>query len=93
MLEAYLGKTIEIAGYYVTCKPTHTVKGQLMMFGTLIDKEGFFFDTTHFPKILAKYPFRGKGIYLIKGKVVNDFGFFSLDVFSMEKLQYAFGAK
>ncbi|MFN5182860.1 MAG: DNA polymerase III subunit alpha [Bacteroidota bacterium] len=93
MLEVHLGKTIEIAGYYVTCKPTHTTKGELMMFGTLLDKEGFFFDTTHFPKIIAQYPFRGKGIYLIKGKVVNDFGFLSVDVFAMEKLQYAFGMK
>ena len=89
MLKNYLGKVIEIAGYYVTGKPTHTVKKELMMFGTLLDKDGHFFDTTHFPKILEKFPFRGKGIYLVKGKVVNDFGFYSIDVIWMEKLNYA----
>ncbi|MEI7802603.1 MAG: DNA polymerase III subunit alpha, partial [Bacteroidota bacterium] len=43
---ALLGKEIEIVGYYVTRKPTRTIRGELMMFGTFFDREGFFFDTT-----------------------------------------------
>ncbi len=89
-LQANLGKIIEIAGYYVTYKPTRTIKYENMMFGTFLDRNGYFFDTTHFPKITEQYPFRGKAVYLINGKVVEDFGFFSIDVISMEKIPYAF---
>ncbi len=53
-----------------------------MMFGTFIDQRGSFFDTTHFPKVCADFPIRGKGCYLIKGKVAEEFGFYSVDVIS-----------
>jgi DNA polymerase-3 subunit alpha len=32
------------------------------------------------------YPFRGRGFYLIKGKVVEDFGVPCVEAISMEKL-------
>jgi len=57
-----------------------------MNFGTWVDKEGRFFDTTHFPPSLQRYPFRGKGCYLINGIVVLDFDFPSVEVTKMEKL-------
>ncbi len=82
------GRAVEIMGYYVTYKPTTTIKGEVMMFGTFLDKDGFFFDTTHFPDITKRFPFRGKGCYWIKGKVVEDFGFYSIDVVEMQKLDY-----
>ena len=87
-LKKHLGKTVNMLGYYIARKNVTTVNRKLMNFGTWIDKEGSFFDTTHFPPSLAKYPFQGGGCYLIKGKIVEDFGFPSLDVIKMKKLPY-----
>ena len=44
------------------------------------------FDSVHFPPVVKKYPFRGYGIYRLAGKIVEEFGFTSLEVVSMEKL-------
>jgi len=60
-----------------------TVKNTLMSFGTWLDKDGHFFDTVHFPTALKNYPFRGVGVYAIRGKVVQEFGFISLEVMEM----------
>lgn len=87
-LKVCLGKRVRMLGYFVTRKNVTTVNRKLMNFGTWLDREGRFFDTTHFPPCLARYPFKGKGCYLITGKVVEDFGFPSLDVEKMEKLPY-----
>ena len=46
-----------------------------------------FFDTTHFPKVCTEFPIRGKGCYLIKGKVAEEFGFYSVDVISIKFLE------
>ncbi len=77
---------VSIALYLVTVKDTRTSKGDRMQFGTFIDRQGRFVDTTHFPPIAAKYPFRGRGVYLVTGKVVEEFGFFSIETEHMQKL-------
>ena len=87
-MEKSIGKTKVMLGYYVTRKNVTTVNKKLMNFGTFLDHEGRFFDTTHFPPSLAKYPFQGKGCYLVKGKIVEDFGFPSMEVIAMKKLPY-----
>ncbi|MES2394662.1 MAG: DNA polymerase III subunit alpha [Bacteroidota bacterium] len=84
----HTNEDISIIGYYVTHKLTRTVKGQDMSFGTFLDSNGYFFDTTHFPNVLAKHPFIGKGCYLIQGKVVEEFGFPSVEVNYMKKLSF-----
>jgi DNA polymerase-3 subunit alpha len=61
-----------------------------MMFGTFLDKNGYFFDTVHFPKITQDFPFKGKAIYKIKARVAVEFDYYSLDVISMEKLLFDF---
>jgi DNA polymerase-3 subunit alpha len=83
-----IGSTKIMIGYYVTRKHVTTVNGKHMNFGTWLDEEGQFFDTTHFPPSLAKYPFLGRGVYIMKGKIVEDFGFPSMEVTAMEKLPY-----
>ena len=85
-LPRFLNKIVELLGYYVCRKSVRTVNGKHMAFGTWIDIEGSFLDTTHFPHQLKNFPFRGKGIYKIKGKVVVEFGFYSLEVVAMELL-------
>ena len=82
----FLNKNIEILGYYVCRKSVRTINEKYMAFGTWLDIEGTFLDTTHFPYQLKNYPFRGKGIYRIFGKVVVEFGFYSLEVEKMELL-------
>ncbi|MCC6601370.1 MAG: DNA polymerase III subunit alpha [Crocinitomicaceae bacterium] len=85
-LIAYKDSMITINGYYVHHKITRTKKGLLMSFGTFLDSDGYFFDTTHFPQQLSDFPFRGRGCYTIIGKVVEEFGFPCIEVLSMEKL-------
>ncbi|MEM7298444.1 MAG: DNA polymerase III subunit alpha, partial [Bacteroidota bacterium] len=88
-LPNHVGKTIQMIGYLVTIKNTGTSSGKRMHFGTFIDCEGHFIDTVHFPPSAAKYPFRGKGLYRLTGKVVEEFDFLSLEVDRMKKLNYS----
>lgn len=87
-LPKFVNKEIRMMGYYVCRKDVKTIKGEIMNFGTFVDVEGNFFDTVHFPPSLKKYPFAGKGIYLFRGKVVEEFGFCSLEVSQMARLPY-----
>jgi DNA-directed DNA polymerase III PolC len=81
-----VGKKIRMVGLLVTIKYVKTVRKELMHFGTFLDVTGEFFDTTHFPDSLIKYPFRGHGVYLILGKVVTEFGYASIEVEKLAKL-------
>lgn len=83
-----IGKTVRMVGYYVCRKWVATVKGDAMNFGTLTDVNGMFFDSIHFPDSLSKYPFKGKGCYIVLGKIIQDFGFPGIEVVKMEKLPY-----
>jgi len=85
-LKTHIGKTIRILGNLVTVKNVRTIRKEWMHFGCFLDIEGEFFDTVNFPDSLRKYPFRGYGIYLILGKVVEEFGFPSIEVHKMAKL-------
>lgn len=82
----YTGKRVKMVGHLVTVKYIKTIKNDWMNFGCFIDSEGDFFDTTHFAQSLKDWPFKGSGTYLILGKVVEEFGFPSLEVEKMAKL-------
>jgi DNA polymerase-3 subunit alpha len=83
---ASLGKKVRMLGQLVTIKYVRTVKKEWMHFGTFIDSTGHFFDTVHFPDSVRNYPFRGDGIYLVLGKIVEEFGFPSMEVQKMAKM-------
>lgn len=83
-----LGQQVEITGYLVTTKNTRTKHGDPMHFGTFLDRHGHMFDTTHFPQVSRQFPFRGKGFYYLRGKVVEDFGYPMVEVSYMEKKGY-----
>ncbi len=85
-MHEYTGRKIRMVGHLVTVKYIKTVKDDWMNFGCFIDSEGDFFDTTHFSQSLKNWPFKGSGTYLILGKVVEEFGFPSLEVEKMAKL-------
>ncbi|BAO75796.1 DNA polymerase III subunit alpha [Winogradskyella sp. PG-2] len=85
-LEKLEGKLIIIEGYLITTKNTKTAKGKAMYFGTFLDRDGDFIDTVHFPPIATKYPFRGKGVYKIIGKVMVEFNCVNIEVSELERV-------
>lgn len=87
-LPSIVGKTVEIVGYLVHRKPTRTSNGQIMYFGTWLDVEGQWLDSVHFPDSGNKNPFTGPGCYLLNGKVVEEYGFYSLEIRWMKRLKY-----
>lgn len=82
----HVGKSVRMVGNYITAKHVRTVRNETMNFGTFLDADDNFFDTTHFPPSLRAYPFKGAGVYLVLGKVVEEFGFPSIEVEKMAKL-------
>lgn len=84
-LPNYIGKVVSIKGYLITTKNTSTSNGKQMHFGTFLDYEGYFIDTVHFPPVASKFPFRGKGVYSITGKVLEEFDCINIEVLSMYK--------
>ncbi len=87
-LPEHKGKLVCIEAYLVTRKRTRTKRGEEMAFGTFLDREGQWVDTTHFPQELKQFPFTGKACYLLCGKVVEEFGFYSLDIVKMQQLDF-----
>lgn len=83
-----INQSVIIVGYLITIKHTATKKKQLMYFGTFYDYEGLVFDTVHFPDTARKHPFRGKGFYRVKGKIVEDFGYPMIEVREMTRLPF-----
>ncbi len=82
------GKTVRMLGELVTIKYVKTSRKEIMHFGTFIDARGEFFDTVHFPNSLKQYPFKGYGVYLLLGKIVEEFGYATLEVEKMAKMGY-----
>ena len=78
-------KVVKMLAYLISRKNVPTNKGN-MNFGTWVDFNGDYFDTTHFPDILKAYPFRGTGCYLLLGKVTIDFHFPTVEIMKMSKL-------
>lgn len=85
-LKRFVGKIISIEGYLVTTKRTSTSGGKQMYFGNFLDYDGDFIDTVHFPPVAKRFPFRGKGIYRITGKVTEEFDCINIEVTQMERL-------
>ena len=85
-LPRFIGKIISIEGYLITSKKTTTSGGKQMYFGNFLDYDGDFIDTVHFPPVAKRFPFRGKGIYRIIGKVTEEFECINIDVIKMERL-------
>lgn len=83
-----VGKRYRMLGKLVTIKYVRTCKGDSMALGTFIDCNGEAFDTVHFPQVLKSYPFQGDGVYLLLGKVTEEFGHPTLEVEKMARMPY-----
>jgi len=87
--DQHKGEEILTFGYLVSIKNTKTSKGDTMCFGTFLDPNGELLDTVHFPQIAVRYPFYGKGVYRITGKITEEFSYYTLEVSTLEKLPFA----
>ena len=84
----FVGSHYKMLGKLVTVKYVHTRKGDTMALGTFVDVTGEAFDTVHFPQVLKIWPFQGDGLYLLLGKITEEFGQPSLEVEKMGRLDY-----
>ena len=75
-------------GKLVTRKLVRTSKGELMAMGTFMDATGGVFDTVHFPQTLKEWPFQGDGVYLLLGKITEEYGQATLEVQKMAPMPY-----
>lgn len=80
-LASFEGKVVRVVAHLVASKTVRTKTGSLMKFGTFIDHNGDFIDTVHFTQSLQKSPLRGKGLYLIEGKVTVDYDCPAIEVY------------
>lgn len=82
------GKVITVLAYFIARKHVITKNQDQMFFGTFVDSELNWIDTVHFPDTAKKYPLHTSGFYQIKGKVVEDFGVYSLEVNHLLRVNY-----
>lgn len=87
-LMSKVGKTVRMVADLVAIKYVHTVRKDMMHFGSFLDVHGEFFDTVHFSQSLKQYPFTGYGVYLLEGKVVQEFDYPTMEVHKMARLPY-----
>ena len=83
-----IGQRVSMLGYVVHVKPTRTGAGERMSFGSFIDTAGDFWDSTQFPDVEARFPFHGRGVYLLTGVVEEEFGHCSLNVQGVVKVPW-----
>jgi len=84
----HCGKIITVLAYFIARKHVVTKYSDEMFFGTFVDSNLDWIDTVHFPKAAKDYPLHTGGFYKITGKVVEDFGVYSLEVQWMQRVGY-----
>lgn len=84
----HLGKRVSMLGYLIHVKAIDTHHGQRMTFGSFIDPAGDLWDSTQFPQVAARYPFRGRGVYRFTGVVEEEFGHCTLRTEGFGKLPW-----
>ncbi len=84
----HVGNRVTMFGYLIHVKATDTRHGQRMTFGSFIDTAGDFWDSSQFPDVAARYPFRGRGVYSLTGVVEEEFGHVALRTQHFEKLPW-----
>lgn len=87
-MNRFIGCRYRMLGKLVTVKYVRTGRNETMALGTFMDCTGEIYDTVHFPDSLRAYPFQGDGVYLIYGRVVEDFGYASMEVEKMARMPY-----
>ncbi|WP_223034874.1 DNA polymerase III subunit alpha [Hanstruepera marina] len=81
-----VNKSVLLYGKLVNTRFHKASNGKLMRFCTLVDSVGDYFDTVHFHDTVDKYPIHGIGIYACYGKIIEEFGFCSVEIIRTTKL-------
>lgn len=84
----HFGKIVTMLAYFIARKHVITKNDDDMFFGTFVDCKLDWIDTVHFPDAARNYPLHTSGFYKITGKVVEDFGVYSLEVRRMSPVGY-----
>jgi DNA-directed DNA polymerase III PolC len=87
-LPSQFGRIVDMLLYFIDYKVVPTANNTNMAFGAFLDQHMDWVDTVHFPPSFQQYPLKGRGFYHIRGKVVEDFGFHSVEVSYLQKLGY-----
>lgn len=89
-MKYHIDQEVSMCGYLIHVRNlnTRSKNPQHMQFGCFLDIEGNFIDSVHFPQVAARYKFQGRGVYLLKGKILEDFDFLNLETHYMERLPY-----
>ncbi len=69
---------MNVLGYLITIKPGRTIKIDTIYFHTFINAKEDCLASVCFPQTAIRYPVTGKGFYSMKGKVVEEFGVFTV---------------
>jgi DNA polymerase-3 subunit alpha len=85
-LHRYINQNVLLYGELVNTRYHKASTGQLIRFCTFIDREGHYFDTVHFTKVVDAYPINGMGVYACYGRVTEEFDFCSLDIVWSKKM-------
>ncbi len=85
-LPNHSGRLVSVLGYLVTSKAVNTITNETMHFHTFLDSEGEWLDTIFFPIVNRYQAVTGKGFYAMKGKVVEEFGVYSVEVTECRKV-------
>ncbi|MDR9442619.1 MAG: DNA polymerase III subunit alpha [Schleiferiaceae bacterium] len=89
-LPQHIGRKVRLCGYLIHVKNV-TTRGDTprrMQFGCFLDREGQFIDSVHFPPLPQRYPFRGRGIYLLEGRVQEEYDHLTVEASYLERLPY-----
>lgn len=87
-LPSFLGRNITVLSYFIDRKHVITKNNDDMFFGTFVDVDLDWIDTVHFPDVVKNHPLHHGGFYKITGKVVEDFGVYSIEVRKMNMVGY-----
>ncbi|WP_338357313.1 DNA polymerase III subunit alpha [Yeosuana marina] len=85
-LNSYINQKVLLYGVLVNTRFHKASNGKLLRFCTFVDREGHYFDTVHFTKVVDKYPISGIGVYACCGRVTEEFDFCSLDIIWSKKM-------
>jgi DNA polymerase III alpha subunit len=84
----HLHKVVTVLVYFIATKHVQTKNNDVMFFGTFIDNNLDWVDTVHFPDTARAYPLHSGGFYKITGRVVDDFGVYSIEARRTEKVGF-----
>lgn len=84
----HLHKVVTVLAYFIASKHVQTKNNDVMFFGTFIDRDLDWLDTVHFPDAARTYPMHSGGFYKVTGRVVEDFGVYSIEARKMVKVGF-----